>query len=126
MLFGLGRSVSHSLISFSSPLFNGELSEAHPLLVSHITTDLALQPQRLFLCRLSEFALKRIFLSAISMFLPFMATFTPGQSASLSSLVNGNCVRPLSLTFGAIGSDFLGRLHRVHLLIRYRTTDLNI
>jgi hypothetical protein len=46
--------------------------------VPHVTADLALKPQSLFFGGFGEFALKRIFLSTVALFLSFVMAFAFG------------------------------------------------
>jgi len=49
--------------------------------------------------------------SAVSLLYAVVLSLTLGQCASFSSLVYGDCVRLLRLTFGTVRDDFFGRLH---------------
>jgi len=110
-LFGLGNNVSHSVI-WLLLLFYREFFETHSLLHPCVAAGLALQPQCLLLGCFGELALKRIFLSTVSVFLSFVLAFASSQRPSLSCFIDGDRVRSLSLAPWAVGSDFFGRLHR--------------
>lgn len=97
--------LSHSI------LCDVEFSDAHSLLVSHVAAGFTFEPQCLLLRGLGEFLLKRVLLSAVSMFLSLVLAFTQSQGAAFSRFVDGNCVSLLSLTFWAVSGDFLRCFH---------------
>jgi hypothetical protein len=53
-------------------------SEAHAFFLEDVTAFFAFEAQGLFLCGFSELVLKRVFLSAVALFFPFVVAFTFG------------------------------------------------
>jgi hypothetical protein len=112
VLCGFGMSLFHSdKFCFASISANNQLSQSNANSVSHVTADFALQPQRLLLCGFGELALKRIFLSAVTLLFPFVMPFTFRHVTAFSRLVQTNRVNLMNLTLRTVSPDFLGNVH---------------
>ena len=84
--------------------------------MSHVTTNFALYPESLLLGSLGKLSLKRIFLSTVAHFLPFVVTFTLSQSSAFSGLVQANRMILMNLTLRTVRPDFLRNVHVNSLL----------
>ena len=79
--------------------------------MAHVTADFAFKAQGLFFGGFGEFALKRVFLSAVAFFFAFVMAFAFGEGSAFSSLVQANGVSLVSFTFWAVRVDFFGNVH---------------
>jgi hypothetical protein len=71
-------SLFHSVKSCSPPLSYGHFPEAYAIFLEHVATFFAFEAQSLFFGGFGEFPLKRVFLSAISLFFSFVMTLAFG------------------------------------------------
>jgi hypothetical protein len=81
----------------------------------HVAALFAFKPQGLLLGGFGEFALKRVFLSAITFFLSFVVTFTFGQGSSFSRLVKTHGVNLVLFALWTVRADLLGNVHDLSL-----------
>jgi len=68
----------HSVMVFSPPLGEGYFSEAYAVFLEDVAAFFAFETQGLFFGGFGEFSLKRIFLSAVTLFFSFVMAFTFG------------------------------------------------
>jgi len=76
-----------------------------------ITANFAFQLQSLFLRCFRKFPLKRVLLSTVAFLLSAVLAFALCQGSPLSSLVKGNRVSLMLLTFRTVRSNFFRNVH---------------
>ena len=71
-------SLFHSVMVFSPPLGEGYFSEAYAVFLEDVAAFFAFEAQGLFFGGFGEFALKRVFLSAVAFLFSFVMAFAFG------------------------------------------------